>query len=168
MALFFFFVLRTEKEIMAFYWQIALFLRRSGLETKTATENGPPSIPIYPAFIITHLAAWLNQPKQAIIAGVTEWPLLPACPPVKVPLVGLIKPDLIWNEWCGLPCLSRPRALIFITHSLSHSLRHFICSCFPLWVESLLRGPRRWWETCEDPSNPQNIFVSCGNIWQRC
>ena len=42
------FVLRREKEIMAFYWQIALFLERSGLETKTATGNGPHSISIYP------------------------------------------------------------------------------------------------------------------------
>lgn len=39
-------LLRREKEIMAFYWQIALFLK--SLETETATENGPQSIPIYP------------------------------------------------------------------------------------------------------------------------
>lgn len=33
---------------MAFYWQKALFLKRYGLETKMATENGPQSIPVYP------------------------------------------------------------------------------------------------------------------------
>ncbi len=87
-----------------------------------------------PAFIITHLAGWLNQPKQDIIAGMTECPPLPACQPVKIPLVGLIKLDLIWNEWCGLSCLSGPCVVIFI----SLSLRRFIFSYIPLRVITLL------------------------------
>lgn len=103
---------------------------------------------IEPAFSIIHLAAWLSHPKQDIIA--VHALLLPACHPVKVPLVGLIKLDLIWNDQCGL---SRPRVVIFI------SLKYFIFSYTPLFVGLLLSCRQYSWR-CEDLSDPKTFSCS--------
>lgn len=103
---------------------------------------------IEPAFSIIHLAAWLSHPKQDIIA--VHALLLPACQPVKVPLVGLIKLDLIWNDQCGL---SRPRVVIFI------SLKYFIFSYTPLFVGLLLSCRQYSWR-CEDLSDPKTFSCS--------
>lgn len=108
---------------------------------------------IEPAFNIIHLAAWLSQPKQDIIA--INALLLPACQPVKVPLVGLIKLDLIWNERCSLPCLSRPRVVIFISHSLSQIFHLFIYPSLHWVIAQLPSIFMKMWGSVQS----KNIFM---------
>lgn len=113
----------------------------------TAAARGEPAFII---IIIIRLAARLNHPKRGVIAGTSECPLLPACQPVEVPLVGLIRLDLISNEQCGPPRLLRPRVVIFISHSLSQ-IFHLIYPSLRWGIASL----------------PSAFMMIWGSIWTK-
>lgn len=69
--------------------------------------------------------------------------------------------DLIWNEWCGLPCLSRPCVVIFI--SLSQTFHLFVYTSLRYYFAafSLNERPVRICPT-------QNSAILCRTFEEMC